>query len=96
MPFIFGNIIVTSYTSILAVSGVFAMLEQKINSTLKEKNSLKDKYSHDLGNILQSMSMTYELIRGKSISEKELTEVYNLLKNKIYEASDLVRFIREL
>lgn len=93
---IFGNIIVTSYTSILAVSGIVALLEQKINSTSMEKNNLKDKYSHDLGNILHSMSMTYELIRGKSISETELIEVYNLLKNKIYEASDLVRFIREL
>lgn len=93
---IFGNIIVTSYTSILAVSGIVAMLEQKINRTIKEKNNLKDKFSHDLGNILHSMSLTYELIRGKSISEKELTEVYSLLKNKIYEASDLVKEIRKL
>ena len=68
--FILGNIIVTSYMSVLLVAAIVALLEQEIIGTIAEKNNLKDKYSHDLGNILHSMSMTYELIRGKSISEK--------------------------
>jgi len=61
-----------------------------------EKNTLKDKYSHDLGNILHSISITYELIKNKKISENELKELYDLLKNKIREASDLVKEIRKL
>jgi len=94
--FIFGNIIVTSYTSILAVSGIVALLEQKMIRTIKEKNNLKDKFSHNLGNILQTISITHELLGGKNISGKELNELYEMLEEKIYEASDLVKEIHSL
>ena len=94
--FVFGNLIVTSYMSVLVVAAIVALLEQEITGTINEKNILKDKYSHDLGNILHSISITYELIKDKEISENELQELYDLLKNKIHEASDLVKNIRKL
>ncbi len=94
--FVFGNIIVTSYMSVLVVAAIVALLEQEITGTINEKNILKDKYSHDLGNILHSISITYELIKDRELSENELQELYDLLKNKIQEASDLVKNIRKL
>ena len=94
--FILGNIIVTSYMSVLVVAAIVALLEQEITGTLNEKNTLKDKYSHDLGNILHSISITYELIKSKDLPEGELEDLYELLKNKIVEAADLVREIRKL
>jgi len=94
--FIFGNIIVTSYMSVLVVAAIVALLEQEITGTINEKNTLKDKYSHDLGNILHSISITFELMKTMEPSDKELNELENLLKNKIHEASDLVKEIRKL
>ena len=94
--FVFGNIIVTSYMSVLVVAAIVALLEQEITGTIDEKNTLKDKYSHDLGNILHSISITYELIKSKDLPENELEELYDLLKNKINEAADLVKEIRKL
>ena len=94
--FIFGNIIVSSYMSVLVVAAIVALLEQEITGTINEKNTLKDKYSHDLGNILHSISITFELMKTMEPSDKELNELEDLLKNKIHEASDLVKEIRKL
>jgi len=94
--FVFGNIIVTSYMSVLVVAAIVALLEQEITGTISEKNNLKDKFSHDLGNILHSISITFDLIKTKGISDKELSELEDLLRKKIHEASDLVKEIRKL
>ena len=82
--------------SVLVVAAIVALLEQEITGTINEKNTLKDKYSHDLGNILHSISITFELMKTMEPSDKELNELEDLLKNKIHEASDLVKEIRKL
>jgi len=65
-------------------------------STNEKKNDLKDKYSHNLGNIMQSISSAQELINNKMISKEEATELEGIIETKIDEASKLIREIREL
>lgn len=86
----------TVYITILLINGIVAILEQEIRKTMKIKNSLKDSYSHNLGNILHTISISYELIMSNGISEKELNNLHHLLKDKIKEASELVKEIRKL
>lgn len=69
-------------------------LEYTISS--REKYKLKDKYSHNLGNIMQAITSAYELYSLKIEGVKESTELDNLLKSKITEAAKLIKDIREL
>ncbi len=90
------------FSTLMLSSGFIALLEKKFKDTLEEKNSLKDKYSHDLGNILHVISMTYDLfnidytLESKQEEPNENTELDDLIKVKINEASKLVRDIRDL
>ena len=86
----------TVFITILLINGIVAILEQEIQKTMKIKDTLKDNYSHDLGNILQSISISHELIMNNKTSEKELNNVNHLLKDKIVEASELIEEIRKL
>ena len=65
-------------------------------STNKKKNDLKDKYSHNLGNIMQAISSAQELIDDKNIAKEKTSELNHLIKIKIDEASKLIREIRKL
>jgi hypothetical protein len=94
--YIFGNIIVTFYVTLMFATGFVALLEQKITHTLNEKNSLKDTYSHDLGNILHTILMTYDLINSEHSSTIKSDELDNLIKVKVNEASEIVKFIRSI
>ncbi len=80
----------------LLITAIVALLDQKVIDASNEKDYLKDKYSHELGNILHTISMTYDLINVKDNSEINLNDLDKLIKLKIKEASDLVRFIRGL
>jgi hypothetical protein len=91
-----SNVIVTFFVTLILSTSFVSILEQKIVVTLNEKNTLKDKYSHDLGNILHTISMTYELFNIEHSSEIKSDELDNLIKVKIKEASELVKFIRRI
>jgi len=52
----------------------------------KEKSTLKDKYSHNLGNIMQSISSSLELIKRKNLSKEEAIEVEGIIEMKIDES----------
>jgi hypothetical protein len=84
------------FFTMLLITSFVALLDKKIMKVLFEKNELKDKYSHDLGNILHTISITYEFIKLKKYSDNELSDLDNLIKDKMSEASDLVKFIRGL
>ncbi len=57
---------------------------------------LKDKYSHDLGNILQVMVSAFHIIEEKEIPEDEREKIIDLLNQKSQEVSDLIQEIRNL
>ena len=94
--YFFSNIIVTFFVTLMLSMGFVALLEQKNIDTLKEKNALKDKYSHDLGNILHTISISYDLINMEQPSATKSDELDNLIKDKVNEASKLVKSIRKL
>ena len=94
--YFFSNILVTFFVTLMLSTSFVALLEQKIINTLNEKNILKDKYSHDLGNILQAISISYDLINRKHASAIKSDELDTLIKNKVNEASKLVKSIRDL
>lgn len=57
---------------------------------------LKDKYSHDLGNILQVMLTAIYFIEEKSLPADEKEKIIDLLNQKSQEVSALIQEIRSL
>ncbi|MBY8983045.1 MAG: hypothetical protein KGD57_08860 [Candidatus Lokiarchaeota archaeon] len=84
------------FFNMLLVTAIVVLLDQKLIIAQSEKLYMKDKYSHDLGNIFHTISMAYELISMPSSKESLQDEMDILIKKKINEASDLVKFIRNL
>jgi len=63
--------------------------------TFSQKYHMKDKYSHNLGNIMQAISGAAFLINDK-LDENQVLELKELIQSKTKEASNLIDEIREL
>jgi len=62
-----------------------------------KKFQLKDKYSHEIGNILQILQSSIDILtQEKDNVKSELMEVNDLVKTKCKEASTLINEIRAL
>lgn len=81
------------YYTIIILIAIVALLEKKLISIQRDKNKLKDKYSHDLGNIFQAIIMAYDINDTFKNQQEEMTII---IRKKINEASELVKFIRNL
>ena len=57
---------------------------------------LKDKYSHDLGNIIQVIVSGMLLVESKQIADTEKKDTLLLINQKCTEAADLIHEIRNL
>ncbi|MHA2166131.1 MAG: hypothetical protein ACXAAT_09730 [Candidatus Hodarchaeales archaeon] len=67
------------------------------NSRMRLDNyHLKDKYSHDLGNILQVMVSAIHFIEKKELPAEEREKITKLLNQKSQEVSTLIQEIRAL
>lgn len=75
---------------------IILLVHVEYNTSANQKFELKDKYSHNLGNILQTISSTFELIIKKAFSETELSKMNKLIMDKVKEASKLLKEIREI
>lgn len=85
------------FFTMLFITAIVIFLEQKLITTEADKTIMKDKYSHDLGNILHTISLSYELIKNDDKTNITLPkELDELIQKKIEEASNVVRFIRSL
>ncbi len=63
----------------------------------KQKYELKDKYSHDIGNILQVIYTATDISKFEDKFQNDvLLEIKDLVQDKVKEASDLIKEIREL
>ncbi len=70
-------------------------LEYRIST--REVRDLKDKYSHELGNILQTIYTASEISNNQENFQKEiLAEMKDLMRDKVKEASNLIKEIRDL
>ena len=92
------GIIMLHYIPTLTATLLLILLQIHLeyNISDKVKFELKDKYSHDLGNIMQAISTANEIINKRETTEAEVTELGELVETKIKEASKLIREIREL
>ncbi len=85
------SIIIYILLSILLIHMEYTITERK-------KNQIKDKFSHNLGNILQTISLIFSIDEEqKEISDdKETEDMGSLLKIKLKEAANLLKEIRKL
>lgn len=92
------TIIVAAYTSIIIMTilliSFIIHLEYTISS--KQQNQLKDKYSHNLGNILQVIYSSSDLFKRISKIDDKNKEKLDLIEKKCKEASELIKEIRKL
>ncbi|MFQ5980125.1 MAG: hypothetical protein ACE5OZ_18490 [Candidatus Heimdallarchaeota archaeon] len=77
-----------------AVLVLFIHLEYSISQV--EKYQLKDKYSHNLGNILQALTSAASLLELRTSRSQEDLANLELVQQKCVEASSLVKEIRKL
>ncbi|MFX1567979.1 MAG: hypothetical protein ACFFCV_06400 [Promethearchaeota archaeon] len=76
---------------------IILLIHLEYGISTSEVYDLKDKYSHDLGNILQVISTASEISNNKENFQKEiLEEMKDLLQHKVKEASNLIKEIRDL
>jgi hypothetical protein len=62
----------------------------------RDKIDLKDKYSHNLGNALQAIYTSLELLDTKTLNSEDQTSIRKTLREKQTEAVQLLREIRDL
>ena len=72
----------------------FINLEYIISN--KQQHQLKDKYSHNLGNIMQAITSSSDLIKISANLNKQDASNLDLISEKCKEASKLIKEIRKL
>lgn len=76
---------------------IILLIHVEYNFSYNHRFILKDKYSHNLGNILQFISGYIDLTSlNKDLAEKKLSELQKTFRLKCREASDLLKEIRQL
>ncbi len=93
-------IIILYFIPSIAISILLITLLIHMEYTITErvKDQMKDKYSHDLGNIIQSISLIFSLNAEKPDLgiKQEKEELDTMLKSKIDDARELLKEIRKL
>ena len=92
------HLIISIYTSIIITTILIIayMIHLEYNAQCKQKSDLKDKYSHELGNIMQAIFTSYDIMKTKREPKKEVVELETILEKKLNEASKLIREIRKI
>jgi hypothetical protein len=85
-----------SFSIAILVLTVVLLIHLENTRSILYNFQLKDKYSHDLGNILQVMVSAFHIIEEKEIPADEREKIINLLNQKSQEVSDLIQEIRNL
>ncbi len=73
------------------------MIHLEYNISYEKKKDLKDKFSHNLGNILQAIESAHFLTSlSNNVDKENLLEAENIIKEKFKEASETLKEIRKL
>lgn len=83
------------FTIIIMVTILILIIHLEYNIINEEKDKLIDKYSHELGNIMQSILSASQLI-NKINKNDELVEIKDIQYQKLKESSDIINEIRKL
>ena len=91
-------LIFLNYGYIIIITVFLHILTLHLEYTISqlEKFNLKDVYSHNLGNALQAIYTSLDLLSTPNINKKDEDELKTTLHNKLQEAVELLREIREL
>lgn len=92
------TIIVGAYTSIIIMTILLLafIIHLEYTTSNKQQNQLKDKYSHDLGNILQVIYSSADLFKRIVKVENIDKDKLDLIERKCKEASKLINEIRNI
>ncbi len=85
LPTIFGTILLIV---------LYVHLEYTVSN--RQKEDLRDKYSHNLGNILQSVMSSIDLLEMNHNQKKDIKSNIELAKERTKEAAEVIRKIRNL
>ena len=91
--------IIISYLSIIITTILIItfIIHLEYNITYEKKKDIKDKFSHDLGNILQAIESAHYLTRkNEKMVKNNSLEAENIIKKKFREASETLKQIRKL
>jgi len=83
-------------TIIIVVIILILMVHIEYNILHEEKHKLIDKYSHNLGNIMQSLYSACQLINKGNLEKDQQDKLEKLQSEKLKEASKLIKEIRKL
>ncbi|MFX1313011.1 MAG: hypothetical protein ACFFHD_10400 [Promethearchaeota archaeon] len=91
-------LIMMYYVPAIIITGLLNLLLVHLEFTIssREKFELKDKYSHDLGNIMQVLYSSLDLIELRKKINTEGQNELRLIRQKCEEASELINNIRKL
>jgi len=79
-------------TTFLLMFALLIHLENSVN--LNKKNLIKDTYSHDIGNILQAILSSIQII--DEFPDKDPFQILEIAQKKCIDASKLIKEIRNL
>ncbi|MFX1339899.1 MAG: hypothetical protein ACFFDK_14910, partial [Promethearchaeota archaeon] len=92
-------LIMIVYTSIIIMTILIIafMIHLEYNVSVEQKKKLKDKYSHNLGNVLQAIeSARFLTEKKKSMDNNSVLEVEDIIEKKFREAAEILEEIRKL
>ena len=86
------------YGYLLVITIIFVLITVHIEYKISEneKRDLKDKYSHNLGNVLQAINTSLELLKLPDLQDTDQKEIDRTLWSKLQDAADMIKNIREL
>lgn len=92
------TIIIGAYTSIIIMTilVIAFIIHLEYTITSEQENQLKDKYSHDLGNIMQVIYSSADLFKRIGKEENIENDKLDLIEKKCKEAAKLIDEIRNL
>jgi hypothetical protein len=92
------TMIVGAYTSIIIMTILVIAFIIHLEYTIshEQQNQLKDKYSHNLGNIMQVIYSSTDLFKKITNLESIDNDKLDLIERKCKEASELIKEIREI
>jgi hypothetical protein len=89
-------IVVNSFALALMVLILVLLIHMENSRSSLYNYKLKDKYSHNLGNLVQVMVSAIHIIEQGGVQKSERERIVDLLNQKSQEVSDLIHEIRTL
>ena len=76
---------------------IIYFLHLEFTISIRDKDELKDKYSHNLGNILQTVYLSIGLLKEeKDLNSEDRTDLAEVIERKVYQAETLLNEIRNI